>query len=67
MKALRILRARLIFAGFGRMPTTGQMWVTLTRELSDFADACICAAMFARDRLVAKHGEPIVIQVRFKT
>ena len=34
--------------------------VTLTRELSDFADASICAAKdFARVPLVAKHGEPI--------
>jgi glutamate-ammonia-ligase adenylyltransferase len=34
--------------------------VTLTRELSDFADICIVAAKdFARVPLIAKHGEPV--------
>jgi len=60
MKALRILRARLMFRWIWQDANQLTDVVTLTRELSDFADASICAAKaFARIPLVAKHGEPI--------
>ena len=60
MKALRILRARLMFRWIWQDANQLTNVVTLTRELSDFADACICAAKaFARTPLIVKHGEPI--------
>ncbi|PRD22422.1 UNVERIFIED_CONTAM: glnE [Trichonephila clavipes] len=60
MKALRILRARLMFRWIWQDANQLTDVVTLTRELSDFADASICVAKaFARIPLVAKHGEPI--------
>ena len=60
MKALRILRARLMFRWIWQDANQLTNVVTLTRELSDFADACICAAKaFALVPLIAKHGEPI--------
>ncbi|TCB56331.1 bifunctional [glutamate--ammonia ligase]-adenylyl-L-tyrosine phosphorylase/[glutamate--ammonia-ligase] adenylyltransferase [Acinetobacter terrestris] len=60
MRAIRVLRARLMFRWIWQDANQLTEVVTLTRELSDFADASICAAKdFARVALVAKHGEPI--------
>ncbi|ENX12113.1 glutamate-ammonia-ligase adenylyltransferase [Acinetobacter sp. CIP 64.2] len=60
MKALRILRAKLMFRWIWQDANQLTNVVTLTRELSDFADASICAAKaFALPPLLAKHGEPI--------
>ncbi|MDV2441436.1 bifunctional [glutamate--ammonia ligase]-adenylyl-L-tyrosine phosphorylase/[glutamate--ammonia-ligase] adenylyltransferase [Acinetobacter gerneri] len=60
MRLLRILRARLMFRWIWQDANQLTDVITLTRELSDFADACICAAKdFARIPLIAKHGEPI--------
>ncbi|OTG80879.1 bifunctional glutamine synthetase adenylyltransferase/deadenyltransferase [Acinetobacter sp. ANC 5054] len=60
MRALRILRARLMFRWIWQDANQLTDVVTLTRELSDFADASICAAKaFALTPLVAKHGEPV--------
>ncbi len=60
MSALRILRARLMFRWIWQDANQLTDVVTLTRELSDFADAAICAAKdFARIPLVAKYGQPI--------
>ncbi|TCB49821.1 bifunctional [glutamate--ammonia ligase]-adenylyl-L-tyrosine phosphorylase/[glutamate--ammonia-ligase] adenylyltransferase [Acinetobacter sp. ANC 4779] len=60
MRALRVLRARLMFRWIWQDANQLTDVVTLTRELSDFADTSICAAKdFARVPLVAKHGEPI--------
>ena len=60
MREIRILRARLMFRWIWQDANQLTDVVTLTRELSDFADATICAAKdFARIPLVAKHGEPI--------
>lgn len=60
MRALRILRSRLMFRWIWQDANQLTDVVTLTRELSDFADASICAAKaFARVALVAKHGEPL--------
>ncbi|NNH26098.1 bifunctional [glutamate--ammonia ligase]-adenylyl-L-tyrosine phosphorylase/[glutamate--ammonia-ligase] adenylyltransferase [Acinetobacter terrestris] len=60
MRAIRVLRARLMFRWIWQDANQLTDVVTLTRELSDFADASICAAKdFARVALVAKHGEPI--------
>ena len=60
MREIRILRARLMFRWIWQDANQLTDVVTLTRELSDFADAAICAAKdFARIPLVAKHGEPI--------
>ncbi|MGE8560435.1 MAG: bifunctional [glutamate--ammonia ligase]-adenylyl-L-tyrosine phosphorylase/[glutamate--ammonia-ligase] adenylyltransferase [Acinetobacter sp.] len=60
MRAIRVLRARLMFRWIWQDANQLTDVVTLTRELSDFADAAICAAKdFARVPLVAKHGEPI--------
>ena len=60
MRALRILRAKLMFRWIWQDANQLTNVVTLTRELSDFADACICAAKsFALPPLLAKHGEPI--------
>ena len=60
MKALRVLRAKLMFRWIWQDANQLTNVVTLTRELSDFADASICAAKaFALLPLLAKHGEPI--------
>ncbi|MQW90847.1 bifunctional [glutamate--ammonia ligase]-adenylyl-L-tyrosine phosphorylase/[glutamate--ammonia-ligase] adenylyltransferase [Acinetobacter wanghuae] len=60
MSALRILRARLMFRWIWQDANQLTNVVTLTRELSDFADACITAAKaFALTPLLAKYGEPI--------
>ncbi|MPW43630.1 bifunctional [glutamate--ammonia ligase]-adenylyl-L-tyrosine phosphorylase/[glutamate--ammonia-ligase] adenylyltransferase [Acinetobacter guerrae] len=60
MRTLRILRAKLMFRWIWQDANQLTNVVTLTRELSDFADACICAAkQFSLPPLVAKHGEPI--------
>ncbi len=60
MRAIRILRARLMFRWIWQDANQLTDVVTLTRELSDFADAAICVAKdFARIPLVAKHGEPV--------
>ncbi|NNH00131.1 bifunctional [glutamate--ammonia ligase]-adenylyl-L-tyrosine phosphorylase/[glutamate--ammonia-ligase] adenylyltransferase [Acinetobacter sp. ANC 5414] len=60
MLAIRVLRARLMFRWIWQDANQLTDVVTLTRELSDFADASICAAKkFARVPLVAKHGEPM--------
>ena len=60
MKALRILRARLMFRWIWQDANQLTNVVTLTRELSDFADASIIAAKaFALVPLVAKYGEPM--------
>ncbi|WP_111858855.1 bifunctional [glutamate--ammonia ligase]-adenylyl-L-tyrosine phosphorylase/[glutamate--ammonia-ligase] adenylyltransferase [Acinetobacter sp. CFCC 10889] len=60
MKAIRVLRARLMFRWIWQDANQLTNVVTLTRELSDFADACINAAKnFARIPLIAKYGEPV--------
>ncbi|WP_299153358.1 bifunctional [glutamate--ammonia ligase]-adenylyl-L-tyrosine phosphorylase/[glutamate--ammonia-ligase] adenylyltransferase [uncultured Acinetobacter sp.] len=60
MRALRLLRARLMFRWIWQDANQLTHVVQLTRELSDFADAAICVAKdFARISLVAKYGEPI--------
>ncbi|OTG67358.1 bifunctional [glutamate--ammonia ligase]-adenylyl-L-tyrosine phosphorylase/[glutamate--ammonia-ligase] adenylyltransferase [Acinetobacter silvestris] len=60
MHTIRVLRARLMFRWIWQDANQMTEVVTLTRELSDFADASIIAAKaFARAPLVAKHGEPI--------
>ena len=60
MCAIRVLRARLMFRWIWQDANQLTDVVTLTRELSDFADASICAAKdFARVPLVLKYGEPI--------
>ncbi|MBO3656338.1 bifunctional [glutamate--ammonia ligase]-adenylyl-L-tyrosine phosphorylase/[glutamate--ammonia-ligase] adenylyltransferase [Acinetobacter bereziniae] len=60
MRVLRILRARLMFRWIWQDANQLTDVVTLTRELSDFADICIVAAKdFARVPLIAKHGEPV--------
>lgn len=60
MRALRILRARLMFRWIWQDANRLTSVVSLTQELSDFADACICAAkQFALVPLITKHGEPV--------
>ncbi|MGN5534461.1 bifunctional [glutamate--ammonia ligase]-adenylyl-L-tyrosine phosphorylase/[glutamate--ammonia-ligase] adenylyltransferase [Acinetobacter sp. Lyrl_1] len=60
MKTLRILRARLMFRWIWQDANQLTDVVTLTQELSDFADICVQVAKdFARIPLVAKHGEPM--------
>lgn len=60
MRAMRILRARLMFRWIWQDANQLTDVITLTRELSDFADACICAAKdFARMPIAAKYGQPI--------
>ncbi|WP_130804388.1 bifunctional [glutamate--ammonia ligase]-adenylyl-L-tyrosine phosphorylase/[glutamate--ammonia-ligase] adenylyltransferase [Acinetobacter ihumii] len=60
MRTLRILRAKLMFRWIWQDANQLTNVVTLTRELSDFADACIGAAKtFALPALLAKHGEPV--------
>ncbi|KAA8733183.1 bifunctional [glutamate--ammonia ligase]-adenylyl-L-tyrosine phosphorylase/[glutamate--ammonia-ligase] adenylyltransferase [Acinetobacter qingfengensis] len=60
MQALRKLRARLMLRWIWQDCNALTDVPQLTRELSDFADACVIAAKdFARPALVKKHGEPI--------
>ena len=60
MSTLRILRARLMFRWIWQDANQLTDVVTLTRELSDFADSSINAAKdFARIPLLVKHGEPV--------
>ncbi|AXY55781.1 bifunctional [glutamate--ammonia ligase]-adenylyl-L-tyrosine phosphorylase/[glutamate--ammonia-ligase] adenylyltransferase [Acinetobacter chinensis] len=60
MKELRVLRARLMFRWIWQDANQLTDVVTLTRELSDFADASIVVAKeFALKPLIAKHGEPV--------
>ena len=60
MQAIRGLRARLMFRWIWQDANQLTDVVSLTHELSDFADACICAAKdFARAPLLLKYGEPI--------
>ncbi|WP_227591926.1 bifunctional [glutamate--ammonia ligase]-adenylyl-L-tyrosine phosphorylase/[glutamate--ammonia-ligase] adenylyltransferase [Acinetobacter sp. YH12138] len=60
MRAIRVLRARLMFRWIWQDANQLTDVVTLTRELSDFADASICAAKdFALKPLIAKYGEPL--------
>lgn len=60
MKSLRILRSRLMFRWIWQDVNQYTDVVTLTRELSDFADCCIVEAKhFARIALVEKYGEPV--------
>lgn len=60
MRALRELRARLMFRWIYQDVNQRIDVVTLTQALSAFADASIIAAkQFARMVLVEKHGEPI--------
>ena len=60
MRAMRILRARLMFRWIWQDANQLTDVITLTQELSDFADACICAAKdFARIPVVDKYGQPI--------
>ena len=60
MRTIRILRARLMFRWIWQDANQLIDVMTLTRELSDFADAAICVAKaFALAPLVAKHGQPV--------
>ena len=60
MRAIRILRARLMFRWIWQDANQLTNVIQLTQELSDFADLAVSAAKdFARKALVAKHGEPI--------
>ena len=60
MSTIRILRARLMFRWIWQDANQLIDVMTLTRELSDFADAAICVAKaFALAPLVAKHGQPV--------
>ena len=60
MQAMRRLRARLMFRWIWQDANQLTDVVQLTRELSDFADIAIQAAVdFARPALVEKNGEPM--------
>jgi glutamate-ammonia-ligase adenylyltransferase len=60
MQAMRRLRARLMFRWIWQDANQLTNVVQLTRELSDFADIAIQAAVdFARPALVEKNGEPM--------
>ena len=60
MRTIRILRARLMFRWIWQDANQLIDVMTLTRELSDFADAAICVAKaFALAPLVTKHGQPV--------
>lgn len=60
MQNIRQLRARLMLRWIWRDCNGLTDVMTLTRELSDFADACVIAAKtFIYPRLVTKYGEPI--------
>jgi len=60
MQAMRLLRQRLMFRWIWRDANRLTDVVQLTRELSDFADLSIQAAVaYARVALVEKYGQPI--------
>ncbi|RYZ88282.1 MAG: bifunctional glutamine synthetase adenylyltransferase/deadenyltransferase, partial [Moraxellaceae bacterium] len=60
MRVARQLRARLMLRWIWQDANQLISVIQLTRELSDFADACIAAAVtFAKVPLVARYGEPI--------
>jgi glutamate-ammonia-ligase adenylyltransferase len=60
MKAARLLRARLMLRWIWQDANQLTNVVDLTRELSDFADACVeQAVIFAKKPLLEKYGEPI--------
>ena len=60
MKVLRVLRARLMFRWIWQDANQLTDVVTLTRELSDFADVSIMVAKdFALTPLVAKYGQAL--------
>lgn len=60
MQTMRRLRARLMFRWIWQDANELTDVIQLTRELSDFADIAIQAAVdFARPALVEKNGEPI--------
>ncbi len=60
MQVMRRLRARLMFRWIWQDANQLTDVVTLTRELSDFADVAIIEAVrFARPQLIEKFGEPI--------
>ncbi len=60
MRVARQLRARLMLRWIWQDANQLISVIQLTRELSDFADGCIEAAVeFAKRPLVAKYGEPI--------
>ncbi|MEC7120052.1 MAG: bifunctional [glutamate--ammonia ligase]-adenylyl-L-tyrosine phosphorylase/[glutamate--ammonia-ligase] adenylyltransferase [Pseudomonadota bacterium] len=60
MQALRQLRQRLMFRWIWRDANQLTDVVQMTRELSDFADISIQAAVaYARQPLIEKYGEPI--------
>ncbi|MFZ3193247.1 MAG: bifunctional [glutamate--ammonia ligase]-adenylyl-L-tyrosine phosphorylase/[glutamate--ammonia-ligase] adenylyltransferase [Moraxellaceae bacterium] len=62
MQAMRLLRQRLMFRWIWRDANRLTDVVQLTRELSDFADLSIQAAVaYARVALVEKYGQPIGI------
>ncbi|WP_180078739.1 bifunctional [glutamate--ammonia ligase]-adenylyl-L-tyrosine phosphorylase/[glutamate--ammonia-ligase] adenylyltransferase [Acinetobacter sp. YH12251] len=67
MRAIRVLRARLMFRWIWQDANQLTDVVSLTRELSDFADASICAAKdFALKPLIAKYGEPLGYKGKFQ-
>lgn len=60
MKALRVLRAKLMFRWIWQDIYHEIQVMTLTKSLSDFADCCVLAAKkFARQPLISKYGEPL--------
>ena len=60
MRAIRQLRARLMLRWIWQDCNELTDVLQLTRELSDFADACVLAAKeYARPALVARYGQPI--------
>lgn len=60
MRVARQLRARLMLRWIWQDANQLISVIQLTKELSDFADACISAAVeFAKAPLLAKYGEPI--------
>ncbi|AXI03108.1 bifunctional [glutamate--ammonia ligase]-adenylyl-L-tyrosine phosphorylase/[glutamate--ammonia-ligase] adenylyltransferase [Aquirhabdus parva] len=60
MQVIRRLRARLMFRWIWQDANQLTDVVTLTRELSDFADVAIQEAVnFSRPQLVEKYGEPV--------
>jgi glutamate-ammonia-ligase adenylyltransferase len=60
MQATRQLRARLMLRWIWQDANALTTVVQLTRELSDFADACIASAVaLAKIPLLARYGEPV--------
>ncbi|WP_051526732.1 bifunctional [glutamate--ammonia ligase]-adenylyl-L-tyrosine phosphorylase/[glutamate--ammonia-ligase] adenylyltransferase [Alkanindiges illinoisensis] len=60
MKKARQLRARLMLRWIWQDANDLTDVIQLTRELSDFADACIISAVkLAKQPLIARYGEPI--------